>query len=218
MKQRLFFWGGVALFVATGIAGCGHHSSAPAHHTQHHHRRATPSTSPSATTTPTSSPSTPSTPSTTSVPVSQNASNASPSVSQVSGGGVGGTDNLRARVQSVTAEGRVSVNGATDNLYLVRLSLQNMTTSVVPFALNDVWVYPSGTKAGPSRNDYSLKGITQQNSLFPYPIVPQHASAVQVMIQSDQTVTGDFTVEVPQATRYAVQISGRSGPIAIFTE
>lgn len=215
MKQRLVLWGGVALLVAVGAAGCGHHSSAPAHHTRHHHRRATPSTS----STPSSTTTTPTpTPSRTSVPVSQNTSHSSPSVSVANGGGVGGTNGLNVTIVSVTAEGQVSVNGATDNLYLIRLNVKNMTTSVVPFALNDVWVYPSAASAGPSRNDYSLKGITQQNSLFPYPIVPQHASAVEVMVQSDQTVTGDFTVEVPQASHYAVRIRGSSQPIATFSQ
>ncbi|NMP22538.1 hypothetical protein [Sulfobacillus harzensis] len=215
MTKQLVLWGSMALILAGATAGCGHQaniSSGP-HHPKHHQTQPTPS--PTANTT---SSTAPPTSSSTPVSVSQSSSTPAPSVSIGTGGGVGGTNGLRATVLSVTAEGQVNVNGSTDNLYLIRLSLKNMTTSVIPFALNDVSVVPSGSQNGASRNDYSLKGVTQQNSLFPYPIVPQHASAVDVMVQSNQTATGVFTVEVPPASRYAIRVSGSASPIATFTE
>ena len=219
MNRRLLGWIIGAPVMTLAVAGCGTHAanvSAP-HHTAHHHSggsapASSPSVSPSVSTSVSTSTSTSTAQS---VPVSNNP-NPQPVLSTApSGGGVGNTTGIRASVNKVTAEGTVSVGSATDNLYLVNMTLKNVTTSMIPFALSDVVV--AANNASSSRNDYSMKGITQQNSLFPYPIVPSHAQAVVVMVQSNQTVSGDFTVEVPQASQYAVRISGSPSPIATFS-
>ena len=221
MNRRLLGWIIGAPVMTLAVAGCGTHAanvSAP-HHTAHHHSggsapASSPSVSPSVSTSVSTSTSTSTAQS---VPVSNNP-NPQPVLSTApSGGGVGNTTGIRASVNKVTAEGTVSVGSATDNLYLVNMTLKNVTTSMIPFALNDVVVAPANSNASSSRNDYSLKGITEQSSLFPYPIVPTHAQAVVVMVQSNQSVTGDFTVEVPQASQYAVRISGSPSPIATFS-
>jgi len=102
-------------------------------------------------------------------------------------------------------------------VYLINMSLKNITTSVIPFALDDVIVAPTGSSVTHSRNDYSLSGVTQENSLFPYPLVPSHAEAVVTLINSNTSVSGYFTAEVPIANQYAVHISGNASAIATFS-
>lgn len=208
------------------IAGCGQQhpaASAPVktNHKQHHTTSASPSTVPSSSPSPSasSSPSVSVSTSTSvsSLPVQSNA-NPQPVLSNVpSAAGVGNPSGIRATVNSVQAEGTVTVNGSSDNLYLLNMTLRNITTSMIQFPLSDLIVAPSTTSATTSRNDYSLDGITKSDSLFPYPIVPDHASAVIVMVPSNQSVSGDFTVEVPSASHYSVRISGDSSAVATFS-
>lgn len=223
MHRQSLIWIVALASLSAMAAGCGSHVSktAAGHHVTHHHQAPTsPSSSTSPSPTPTATPSSSPTTSnhaTTSVAVQQNP-NPSPVVSnQPTGGGVGTTAGLRITVQSVQPHGIVNVNGQTDAVYDINLSLHNITTSMIQFALSDIVVAPSGTKPALSRNDYDLSGISSQNSLFPAPIVPNHAQAVVRLIPSNQTVSGMFSVEVPQASHYTIEVTGFSSPIATFS-
>lgn len=199
-------------------SGCGSHVTPTSQgHTHHHKHNAgshtnTPSASPSAA--PSSSP--PSTSSTSPVQT-QSTPNSPVLTSAPPAGGVAGSNQVKATVDSVQSDGTVQVNGETDNVYLIHTTLRNPTTAMILFQLNDIIVAPKGSHASASLNDYSMKGITQQNSLFPYPIVPQHPNAVVVRVPSGQSVSGDFTVEVPQASAYGVSLANTTGYIATFS-
>lgn len=218
-RHRYLLWPLLATIAVTA-AGCGHHttpSATPSHSHHHHHRRAgsrgvpsssTPSSSPS--TAPSSSPS---------APVQSQSSPTSPVLTSVPpAGGVASANQVQATVNSVKTDGSAQVNGQTDNVYLINVTLKNPTTAMILFQLNDLIVSPQGVLAASSLNDYDMTGITQQNSLFPYPIVPTHPGAVVVRVPSGQSVTGDFTVEVPVASAYQVRLAGTSGAIATFSE
>lgn len=204
--------------IALLAAGCGHHST-PTTHT-HHHPQATQSGSPSSSSSaPSTSPSSSAAPPTSgSVPVQSPSSQDKPVLTSAPpAGGVAGPNQVRARVNSVEADGTASVNGQTDNVYLLNLTLRNTTPSMILFQLNDIIVAPVGSTAPFSLNDFDMTGLTQKDSLFPYPIVPSHPSAVVVRVPSGQSVSGNITVEVPSASHYAVRIANTSGAIATFS-
>ncbi len=194
--------------------GCGSHAT-PTSEGHHHNARShtgTPSTSPSVS--PSSSAPSTSSPS----PVQTHSTPNSPVLTSAPpAGGVAGSNQVKATVDSVQSDGTVQVNGETDNVYLIHTTLRNPTTAMILFQLNDIIVAPKGSTASSSLNDYSMKGITQQNSLFPYPIVPQHPEAVVVRVPSGQSVSGDFTVEVPQASAYGVALANTTGYVATFS-
>lgn len=221
MTRMTLLWGLMVPAAAIALAGCGHPSTpvAATHHhknTAHHH--AAKSTSP---TSPSTSPSvsvSASTSTSTTLPVQSASTEPQPVVTAAPpGGGVATPNQVQATVNSVLAEGTVTVSGQTEHLYLINLTLHNTTTGMILFPLNDVIVGPSHTTVTRSRNDYRLTGITQQNSLFPYPIVPNHPQAVVRQVPSGASVTGSLTVEVPSASRYAIWISGENAPIATFS-
>lgn len=210
----------VAPLTLAALSGCGAHTSPQAsghHYHHHHHRQATnnsPSSSPSSA--PPSSSAAP--PSSSSVPVQVASKPPSPVLTTgPQAGGVAGPNQVEATVNSVQADGTATVNGLTNYVYLLNVTLRNPTTAMILFQLNDIVVGPTGTKTAYSLNDYDLQGISQKNSLFPYPIVPQHPGAVVVRVPSGQSVTGDFTVDLPSASSYTVSIVGTSGAIATFS-
>jgi hypothetical protein len=218
---RCWALGILAPLTLAAIAGCGSHNTPQAsgrrHHQKHHHHGGTtaPSNSTSSTA-PSSSTSTP--PSSSSVPVQTASTPPSPVLTTgPQAGGVAGPNQVQATVNTVQADGTVQIQGQTDYVYLLNVSLRNPTTAMILFSLNDIVVGPTGSNPAYSLNDYDLRGITQQNSLFPYPIVPAHAGAVVVRVPSGQSVSGSFTVEVPKAASYTVSIVDTSGAIATFS-
>ncbi|MDA8207171.1 MAG: hypothetical protein M0Z36_13990 [Thermaerobacter sp.] len=222
MNRTTRYWalGILAPLTLAAIAGCGSHNAPLAsghHHHKHHHHRggtAAPSSSPSSAA-PSSSTAPPSS---SSVPVESPSTPPSPVLTGgPQAGGVAGPNQVQATVNRVQADGTAQVNGQTDYVYSLNVTLKNPTTAMILFSLNDIVVGPAGSKTSHSLNDYDMQGITQQNSLFPYPIVPTHPGAVVVRVPSGQSVTGDFTAEVPSASSYAVSIVGTSGAIATFS-
>lgn len=132
-------------------------------------------------------------------------------------GGVAGANQVQATVNSVQADGTAHVNGQSYDVYLLNVTLRNPTTAMILFQLNDIVVGPTGSSTAYSLNDFDLTGITEQNSLFPYPIVATHPAAVVVRVPSGASVTGDFTVETSNAPSYSVNIVGTSGAVATFS-
>ncbi|MCY0878795.1 MAG: hypothetical protein OWU84_07640 [Firmicutes bacterium] len=234
----------VVTLLGAGATACGATATTPAAlaHAHHHPKSAptvaktstpspSPSVSPSSTPEPSTTPSSvppslsvsPSTStsvssSSSSVPVQTPSTPPQPVVTaEPPVGGVTNPNQVQAAVNTVQAEGTVTVNGTPERLYLLNVTLHNPTPAMILFALNDIIVGPGNANPGSSRNDYVLTGVTASNSLFPYPIVPQHAEAVVVRVPSNRSVTGDFTVEVPVASSYSVWISGDNAPIAMFS-
>lgn len=215
MNRISFLWGSAALAALVLAAGCGSQPT-PTAAGHHHHHNATQSQQPSSPP-PTTSPSTSSSaPATSSASAPSSTPRApSPVLTQV--GGVTTANQARVTINSVQSEGQVTANGQAEQLYLFNITLKNTTPGMILFPMSDFVIGPAGSSVSSSRNDYSLEGITQQNSLFPYPIVPEHASAVVREVPSGQSVTGNMTVEVPESSQYAIWISGDPNPIAKFS-
>ncbi len=215
MNKNSFLWGSATLAALVLAAGCGSQPTPTASGHHHHHKSTkshqhssqSPSPSPSASSSPT--------PTTTSSSPSSTPSAPSPVLTQV--GGVATANQARVTINSVESEGQVTVSGQTEQLYLFNITLKNVTPGMILFPMSDFIIGPASSSVSSSRNDYSLEGISQQSSLFPYPIVPQHASAVVREVPSGQSVTGNMTVEVPEASQYAIWISGNPAPIAKFS-
>ncbi len=224
MKSSARYWAlALTAPIAVLAAGCGQHSTpqAQTHHHHHHHKKNSgkSSSAPPSSSSPSTAPSSPSQPPTSgSVPVKSATSPSNPVLTSAPpAGGVAGANQVQATVNSVRADGTATVNGSTDYVYLLNLSLRNPTTAMILFQLNDIVVAPTGSGAQFSLNDYHMQGITQQNSLFPYPIVPIHPDAVVVRVPSGRTTSGSITVEVPPASQYSVHIVGTRGAVATFS-
>ncbi len=213
MNKTSFLWGSVALAALVLAAGCGSQPT-PAATGHHHHHHSTQSQQPSS---PSTSPSTSSSAPATSSSATPSSTPSAPSPVLTQVGGVATANQARVTINSVQSEGQVTVNGQADQLYLFNITLKNTTPGMILFPMSDLVIGPAASSASSSRNDYSLQGITQQNSLFPYPIVPEHASAVVREVPSGQSVTGNMTVEVPESQQYAIWISGDPNPIAKFS-
>lgn len=218
MKRSSYWALGLLTPFTFVAAGCGQHPTptATGHHLRHHHHRNSGGSVPSSSPSPSPSSTAPS--NTASVPVSSPASPASPVLTSAPpAGGVAESNQVAATVNTVQADGTSMVNGQRDNVYLLNVTLHNPTTAMILFQLNDLVVAPSTSGASSSLNDYDMAGITQANSLFPYPIVPTHPNAVVVRVPSGRSVSGNFTVEVPNATSYSVSIAGTKGVVATFS-
>lgn len=216
MKTKSLSWILVVPALALGVVGCGSHPTPSASKHHHHAGKSKGSTVPSSGPSASQNPSSTSTPSG-SVPVATVSNPAPVLTAAPPAGGVAGANQVQASVNSVQAEGNVQVNGQTEHLYLINVTLKNPTTAMILFSLSDLIVGPSQAEPVSSLNDFNLTGVSQQNSLFPYPIVPQHASAVTANVPSGQSVSGSFTVEVPLASHYSIWISEESGAIATFS-
>ncbi|MDA8200611.1 MAG: hypothetical protein M0Z54_14520 [Thermaerobacter sp.] len=115
--------------------------------------------------------------------------------------GPGSYSSLTVQVVSMTQVGTATTSGNRLPVWLVRLSITNPTTALVPLMLNDFTVVPSGATGTNSYNDSAAGALTSTNSLF-WPISTSDPAAHPAYIPSGATVTGDVTVEVSTATQY----------------
>lgn len=125
-------------------------------------------------------------------------------------GGSGGTpvpppagsySDLTVQVVAMTQVGTADTSGVSLPVWLVRLSITNPTTAMVPLELNDFSVVPVGSAGVYSWNDSDASALTATNSLF-WPIDTADPGAHPAFIASGATVTGDVTVEVKSAAHY----------------
>lgn len=210
----------------TLLSGCGLFGSSSSHHSQ------TPSSTPATGSTSSTSSSTPpssstpssssasSTPSSTSASVSVSSSTTTPTTVQApSPPGAGNYMELHVAVPSVTREGTATSSGKTLNLYLVKFSVTNPTSSLIQLTLNDMTVVPSGQAYHYSWNDYASSGLSSSTSLFPYPLTPTHPNSTVLDVFPGQTKKGTVTVQVPPSSQYQVRWgdSGSSAVVATFT-
>lgn len=115
--------------------------------------------------------------------------------------GPGSYSSLTVQVVSMTQVGTATTSGNRLPVWLLRLSITNPTTAMVPLVLNDFSVVPSGATGTYSYNDSAASALTSSNSLF-WPISASDPAAHPAYVPSGATVTGDVTVEAPTATQY----------------
>lgn len=115
--------------------------------------------------------------------------------------GAGTYSGLTVQVVSMTEVGTASTSGSRLPVWLVRLSITNPTTALVPLTLNDFSVVPTGAAGTYSWNDSAAQSLSSTNSLF-WPISTSDPAAHPAYVPSGATVTGDVTVEVPTASQY----------------
>jgi hypothetical protein len=127
--------------------------------------------------------------------------------------GVGSPAGIRIAVNRVRLVGTYH----QDRVYQLTLTLKNITSSMVLFTLNDFNVVAPSQPDRYSQNDAMSQGLSQNASLFPYPLSPKVPSATTLQIPSGATKTGEVTVLVPPAARYDVYVAGLRTPVASFT-
>jgi hypothetical protein len=115
--------------------------------------------------------------------------------------GPGNYSGLTVQVVAMTQVGTATTSGTRLPVWLIRLSVTNPTTAMVPLELNDFSVVPVGAAGTYSYNDSAAAALTSANSLF-WPIDVQDPGAHPAFIPSGATVTGDVTVEVKSAAQY----------------
>jgi hypothetical protein len=205
MRKMRWHMGFLALVMGI-TAGCGGGTPAAAGHATVRSSAAVPSVPPSST----PAPSSPAQASSTSAapPPSFSGSVWSP----VAPAGVGSPAGLKVSVLNVTPDGQ----SGNKKVYLVDLSLTNITSSMILLTLNEFNVVAPGHTTLYSDNDLVGRGLTSENSLFPYPLTPKDPIATTVEIPSGAQVNGDVTVIVPPASAYTVLLAGAELPAAHF--
>lgn len=216
-----------ALVLSTGgllLAGCGspsHQSSGKPPHSSHSHSKT--SSTPSVTSSTSSSPSSPSgsgTPTSSSTsPSITNLQSSTVSASPPAPPGAGSYSELQVKLDSVQPEGTATTTGTPLNLYLLKITVTNPTSSVISIALNDFTVSPLSHPGTYSWNDYVTTGITSSNSLFPFPLYPRSPRATVLNAFPSQSYTGLVTIQVPSASKYGLMWnqSGTTNALATFT-
>jgi len=214
-------WGWASAILASVVllTGCGiseastppahhTHTTAPAHHSHHHqhHSGGSGSSSGTGNGTQTGNSTTNGTGSGTSNGTGYGNNTTNNSNSTGSGGTpvpppAGAYSDLTVQVVAMTQVGTANTSGANLPVWLVRLSITNPTTAMVPLELNDFSVVPVGSAGVYSWNDSDAAALTATNSLF-WPIDTTDPGAHPAFIASGATVTGDVTVEVKSAARY----------------
>ncbi|WP_197648395.1 hypothetical protein [Sulfobacillus thermosulfidooxidans] len=190
------------------LAGCGFHSASTTHHTVQTHSSAVPTSSPSPSLSPSPSVA-PSSLSSSSSPSSTTPSQEQ-SVTPPPPPGAGSYQELHIVVEHATNEGTTTINGQSLQVDLLTLKVENPTSGIIGLALNDVSVL-AGNRSY-SWNDFSLKGLNENNSLFPYPPTPKSPSADVTQILPDRPLTGDITVLVPARSSYELVFNGTTDP------
>ncbi len=115
--------------------------------------------------------------------------------------GPGSYSSLTVQVVSMTEVGTATTSGSRLPVWLLRLSITNPTTAMVPLVLNDFSVIASGATPTYSWNDSAAGALTSANSMF-WPISTSDPAAHPAYVPSGATVTGDVTVEVPTSAQY----------------
>ncbi|OLZ11708.1 hypothetical protein [Sulfobacillus thermosulfidooxidans] len=190
------------------LAGCGFHSASTTHHTIQAHSSTAPTASPS----PSPSPSPSSVPSSVAPSPSQSSTTPSQdqSVTPPPPPGAGSYRELHIVVEHATNEGTTTINGQSLQIDLLTLKVENPTSGIIGLALNDVSVLAGNNSY--SWNDFSSKGLSENNSLFPYPPTPKSPSADVTQILPDRPLTGDITVLVPARSSYELVFNGTTDP------
>lgn len=127
----------------------------------------------------------------------------------------GAYSDLILKVNQVTSEGTAASSGRSLSLLRLKVTVTDPTSSMIALSMNDFAVMPSGqTGYVSSWNDYTTKGLTSSNTLFPFPFSPKSPQSYTILTRTGVSVTGDITVQVPNASQYRIVWASSHGKVA----